>query len=660
VGNGIGLGTAIAVAISWSRNKSINFSQIFIKILMKKYFLSLIILLSFLQIKAQKAVLSNRIANYDISVNLDATKKTLEGTETLTWKNTSTDNISELQFHLYLNAFKDVNSTFMHESDGKLRGDKMDKKAKENWGSIAILSMQVRGGENLTNKIQFIQPDDLNDKDKTVVRVPLSKSLKPNESITLNINFKAKLPKIFARTGFADNYFLVGQWFPKIGVYESSGMRYAKKGAWNCHQFHADSEFYADFGNYHVNMTVPKDFILAATGIFQNEKLNQNNTKTVNYFASDVHDFAWTVSPRFVVSERQWKHVKIKAVMQPEHAGSTERYFQSAIVALDYFDKNLGKYPHSVLTLVDPPLAGSGSSGMEYPTFITCGETFWGIPSGIRLPEVVTIHEFGHQYFQGMLASNEFEESFLDEGFNQYYEGRIMDETYGKGSQFNILGFKIGDMESSRMSYVGMKNPKISEIFRYSWKYPKGTYGTLTYTKTATWLKTLENMLGRNVMDEIMQTYFIRWRFKHPSVQDFINIANEITPKRLGNKFGQNLNWYFEQVLYKAPDCDYTLTKISNNGNKSEFTVERLGDMVLPNEILVQFADGKTEILAWNGKDRTKTYKFDKALESATIDPKNKILLDLNMNNNSQTLKQSSLPFIKYAMKMMFWLENLI
>ncbi len=660
MGNGIGLGTAIAVAISWSRNKSINFSQIFIKILMKKYFLSLIILLSFLQIKAQKAVLSNRIANYDISVNLDATKKTLEGTETLTWKNTSTDNISELQFHLYLNAFKDVNSTFMHESDGKLRGDKMDKKAKENWGSIAILSMQVRGGENLTNKIQFIQPDDLNDKDKTVVRVPLSKSLKPNESITLNINFKAKLPKIFARTGFADNYFLVGQWFPKIGVYESSGMRYAKKGAWNCHQFHADSEFYADFGNYHVNMTVPKDFILAATGIFQNEKLNQNNTKTVNYFASDVHDFAWTVSPRFVVSERQWKHVKIKAVMQPEHAGSTERYFQSAIVALDYFDKNLGKYPHSVLTLVDPPLAGSGSSGMEYPTFITCGETFWGIPSGIRLPEVVTIHEFGHQYFQGMLASNEFEESFLDEGFNQYYEGRIMDETYGKGSQFNILGFKIGDMESSRMSYVGMKNPKISEIFRYSWKYPKGTYGTLTYTKTATWLKTLENMLGRNVMDEIMQTYFIRWRFKHPSVQDFINIANEITPKRLGNKFGQNLNWYFEQVLYKAPDCDYTLTKISNNGNKSEFTVERLGDMVLPNEILVQFADGKTEILAWNGKDRTKTYKFDKALESATIDPKNKILLDLNMNNNSQTLKQSSLPFIKYAMKMMFWLENLI
>ncbi len=623
---------------------------------MKKYTPLFLLIFTFLQTNAQKPPFSNRIANYVISVKLDVKQKTLDGQEILLWKNTSNDNISELQFHLYLNAFKDENSTFMKESGGQLRGNKIDKNTKENWGSIDILTMQVHGGEDLTHKIRFIQPDDLNDKDKTVIRVPLSKPLKPNESITLNINFKAKLPKIFARTGFADNYFLVGQWFPKIGVYEPAGMRYAKRGQWNCHQFHADSEFYADFGTYRVNMTVPKDYVLAATGFLQNEKSNQNNTKTITYFANDVHDFAWTVSPRFEVSERQWKHVKIKAVMQPEHSGATERYFQSAIVALEYFDKNLGKYPHSVLTLVDPPLAGSGSGGMEYPTFITCGST-WGVPKGMRFTEMVTIHEFGHQYFQGMLASNEFEESFLDEGFNQYYEGRIMDESYGKGSQMNFLGFKIGDTESSRMSYVGMKNPKISEIFRYSWKYPKGTYSTLTYTKTATWLKTLENMLGRNVMDDIMQTYFIRWRFKHPCVQDFINIVNEITPKRLGNKFGADLNWYFEQVLYKAPVCDFAIKTIKNTGNKSEFTVEQLGDMILPTEILIKFTDGNTENLAWNGKDKSKTFKFSKAIESAQIDPKNKILLDLNVINNSQTLKQTSLPFLKYAMKMMFFFE---
>jgi len=306
--------------------------------------------------------------------------------------------------------------------------------------------------------------------------------------------------------------------------------------------------------------------------------------------------------------------------------------------------------------MVDPPLAGAGSSGMEYPTFITCGETIWGMPNGMRLPEVVTIHEFGHQYFQGLLASNEFEESFLDEGFNQYYEGRIMDETYGKGSVFNAFGLKIGDIESSRVSYTGMENPKISEIFKYSWKYPKGTYSTLTYTKTAVWLKTLENILGRNVMDEIMQTYFVRWRFKHPCVRDFINIVNEIVPKRLGTKFGSDMNWYFEQVLYKAPVCDYTIKEI----HEKTFTDERLGDMILPTEILVKFADGKEEIITWAGKDYTKKYMFEKPIISAMIDPKNKILLDINIVNNSRTLEQSALPFAKYAMKMMFWLQNLI
>ena len=623
---------------------------------MKKHFLCIIFLLSFSKTMAQTKPLSNRIANYDISVKLDHEKHTLDGKETLVWTNTSTDYITELQFHLYLNAFKNKNSTFMKESGGQLRGEMMDKKNRGNFGWIDIISMKVRNGEYLTSKIKFIQPDDQNDKDQTVISVSLSRSLAPNESITLDINFKARLPKVFARTGYVGNFYLVGHWFPKIGVYEPTGMRYAKRGAWNCHQFHADSEFYADFGTYRVDMTVPKNFVLAASGVFQNEKINKDDTKTISYRADDVHDFAWTISPRFEVNERQWKHVKIKTVMQPEHSGSTERYFQSAIAALEYFQKHLGKYPYSVLTLVDPPLEASGSSGMEYPTFITCGETFWGLPNDIRSPEVVTIHEFGHQYFQGMLASNEFEESFLDEGFNQYYEGRIMDATYGKGSMINLFGFKLNDSESPRMAYVSMKNIKISEIFRKSWEYPKGTYGTLTYMKTATMLQTLENLIGTKTMDEVMQTYFIRWRFKHPAVKDFVAIVNEIAPKRTNFKYGKNFDWYFEQALYKAPDFDYEVSEISQN----KCTIKRLGDMIIPTEILVKFTDGKEELINWNGEDYSKVLMFEKPINSVTIDPKNKILFDLNLNNNSRTLEQSSLSFVKYAMKIMFWVQNLM
>ena len=623
---------------------------------MKKHILFIIFLLSFSKTTAQTKPLSNRIANYDISVKLDPIKHSLDGKETLVWTNTSTDYLSELQFHLYLNAFKNKNSTFIKESGGQLRGDMMNKKNLGNFGWIDIISMKVRNGEYLTSKIKFIQPDDQNDKDQTVVSVSLSHPLAPNESITLDINFKAQLPKVFARTGYVGDFYLVGQWFPKIGVYETAGMRYTKLGAWNCHQFHADSEFYADFGTYRVDMTVPKNFVLAASGIFQNEKTNEDDTKTISYRADDVHDFAWTISPQFEVSERQWKHIKIKAVMQPEHSGSTERYFQSAIAALEYFQKYLGKYPYSVLTLVDPPLEASGSSGMEYPTFITCGETFWGLPSGIRSAEVVTIHEFGHQYFQGMLASNEFEESFLDEGFNQYYEGRIMDATYGKGSMINLFGFKLNDSESPRIAYVSMKNMKISEIFRKSWEYPKGTYGTLTYMKTATMLQTLENLIGTQTMDKVMQTYFIRWRFKHPAVKDFVAIVNEIAPKLTNFKYGKNFDWYFEQTLYKSPDCDYEVSEISQN----QCTIKRLGDMIIPNEILFKFTDGKEELISWNSEDYSKVLKFDKPISSVTIDPKTKILFDLNFNNNSRTLEQSSLLFVKYAMKIMFWVQNLM
>ena len=623
---------------------------------MKKHILFIIFFSSFSKTMAQTKPLSNRIANYDISVKLDPIKHSLDGKETLVWTNTSTDYITELQFHLYLNAFKNKNSTFMKESGGQLRGEMMDKKNRGNFGWIDIISMKVRNGEYLTSKIKFIQPDDQNDKDQTVISVSLSRPLAPNESITLDINFKARLPKVFARTGYIGDFYLVGQWFPKIGVYEPAGMRYTKRGAWNCHQFHADSEFYADFGTYRVDMTVPKNFVLAASGVFQNEKTNKDDTKTISYRADDVHDFAWTISPRFEVNERQWKHLKIKTVMQPEHSGSTERYFQSAIAALEYFQKYLGKYPYSVLTLVDPPLEASGSSGMEYPTFITCGETFWGLPSGIRSAEVVTIHEFGHQYFQGMLASNEFEESFLDEGFNQYYEGRIMDATYGKGSMINLFGFKLNDSETPRMAYVSMQNINISEIFRKSWEYPKGTYGTLTYMKTATMLQTLENLIGTKTMDEVMQTYFIRWRFKHPAVKDFVAIVDEIAPKCTNYKYGKNFDWYFVQTLYKSPDCDYEVSEI----NQNQCTIKRLGDMIIPTEILVKFTDGKEKLINWNGEDYSKVLMFEKPINSVTIDPKNKILFDLNLNNNSRNLEQSSLPFVKYAMKIMFWVQNLM
>ena len=627
--------------------------------------------------------LSPRLANYQIDVTLDPVSKKLDGRETLTWRNSSNDVVRELQFHLYLNAFRNNKSTFMRESGGQLRGAQIDLNAKESpYGSIDIVSIKMRGGrsEGQTPGVsdalayQFFQPDDQNKDDHTVIRVPLSKPVGPGETIVLDIAFKAKLPKIFARTGFSRDFFLVGQWFPKIGVYESAGTRYqpagpGKTGQWNCHQFHADSEFYADYGVYDVHITTPKEFWVSATGLFQSEKSHNNGTKTILYHAEDVVDFAWTASPHFQVITDTWKRpsggsVSIELVMQPEHVHQAQRHLHAAKAALAYFDKHLGKYPFPNLTIVDPPVHALGSFGMEYPTFITAG-TAWFLPGGVRLPEEVTIHEFGHQYFMLLLATNEFEEAWLDEGFNQYYEGRIMDATYGtRSAKVDLFGFGMGDLESSRDDYVHQTNPTTGSTFGNTWQLPDGEYGVLTYYKTAAWLRTLEGLIGRPVMDEIMQTYFIRWKFKHPDGQNFIDIVNEIVPKRLGAKYGSDMNWFFAQVLYGQNIVDYQLVSIKNktrDGKQSPvITVRRNGDGKIPVDVLVHFEDGHERLLSWDGQDRQHQFTLTEKAKAvwATVDPKQKIYMDTNFNNNSLTLSPSSAPAAKFATKFLFWIEN--
>ena len=633
--------------------------------------------------------LSSRNASYDMDVKLNTDIKIIDGFETLHWKNLSNYYIKELRFHLYLNAFKNTKSTFMKESGGQLRGINIDEGETNSWGWTDILSMKVQNGEDLTRKIKFIHPDDNNVDDQTVISVSLTKPVKPGETINLDIQFKSKLPKIFARTGFADDFFLVGQWFPKIGVYEYPGIRYATKGQWNCHQFHANSEFYADFGVYNVKITLPQKYIVGAVGIQTGEKRNNDGTKTLTFHAEDVIDFAWTASPIFKIAEATWKHIKIKVLLQPEHFAQAKRHTQSAIYALEYFDKHVGKYPYQNLTIVDPPLRGFGAAGMEYPTFITAG-CLWGMPDGIRFTEDVVIHEFGHNYFMGMLASNEFEEAFLDEGFNTYLETRIMDHYYGEKTSFvDFAGYHFGDLESQREGYVGMNNPKIAEDYRPAWDYKDGGYGAITYNKTATWMTTLDRLVGRETMDEIMKTYFKRWSFKHPCAKNFIDIVNEIVKKKYGNKFGDNMNWFFDEVLYGSDICDYKLAYISVNkvrsplgvydstGTKlfyryhptngkniyhSKVTIYRLGEVIMPVDILVHFNNDKDTLVSWDGKARTFDIKFDR-LEKvvwAKVDPEHKLQIDVNFNNNSYSTEPDTRYRKKYFTKFIFWVENLM
>lgn len=592
------------------------------------------------------ATFSQKVANYDISVSLNPKTKILKGSQTLVWTNTTAFAVNDLHFHTYLNAFKDLNSTFMKGSGGSLRDDKADTTQPINFGFINISKVILDNQHDLTSKMKYIQPDNMNIHDQTVLKINLPRKIQPGETVRISMDFTSKLPKIFARTGWAaDNYFFVGQWFPKIGVLE-------KDGSWNCHQFHADTEFYSDFGKYNVNISVPKTFVVAATGSKTNEVNLKNNQKTLTFEAENVHDFAWTASPHYVEYNEIYKGIELKAFMQPEQKHLNFRYFESVRNAIDYMEKHVGKYPHKTLSMIDPSFDGSGSGGMEYPTLITCGAN-WGFGKWLKYQELVTIHEFVHQYFQGMVATNEFENSWMDEGFTQYLEGRIMDKYYPNGSMFNFFGFSVNDVALSRDGYAAMQNPAITPIRVNAWMYPKGTYGIMSYYKPAIVLRTLQNLVGEKTMDLILKTYFERYKFKHPVPQDFFDVANEVVA--IHGKFG-NLDWFLEQTILTAKVCDYEAKNLNNNGGKGSFELRNLKNMYLPVDVLITFADKSTKVIRWDGKSKNVT--FNQEITSVYIDPERKNLLDINLLNNSVSIDPPRSFAMKYAAKIMFWMQN--
>ena len=210
-----------------------------------------------------------KIVDYAIDVTIDPERKTVDGRETLRWTNPSDGPVAELRFHLYWNAFRNSRSTFFKESGGRLRGDTADKDT--GWGSLDVTSMTWEGTE-LAKQFRFDSPDDGNPDDRTVLVVPLPRPVAGGETITLAIAWKARIPRVFARAGYVRDFFMFGQWFPKIGVYEPKGHRRRADAGWNCHQYHATSEFYANWGDYRVSITLPERFVVGSAGALVDEK----------------------------------------------------------------------------------------------------------------------------------------------------------------------------------------------------------------------------------------------------------------------------------------------------------------------------------------------------------------------------------------------------
>ena len=621
---------------------------------------------------------SIRNANYHIALTLDHEAKKIDARQTLTWVNTSPDTLDGMRFYMYLNAFKNSESTFLKGATTIFDQSFSDRAAHE-WGWINVDSIGREGGPELTSGIRYIQPDDGNELDQSVLQVPLDEHLMPGDTVVLNMKFTAKMPKIIARAGYSkDDYFLFVHWFPQAGVYQ---INMDGQWGWNCHQFHRMTEFYADFGVYDVEITAADHIVIGASGCLVKEWKNHDGTTTRHFHVEDVIDFAWTAYPYFEEYVEMWNHVRIRLLIPPEHCMLAGRYIGAIKHSLDYLTAHVGPYPYPTITIVDPPLHALRSGLMEYPTLITVG-TFYNMPLGVKNSEALAAHEFAHQYFMSMVASNEKEEAWLDEGFVTYLEDCIVDNAYDH--LVDIFGYRYTCKEKTRDEYTGLPNPQVGIIARPSWEFVEARKG-LIYSKTATSLHTLQNMVGDEIMDKIIMTYFDRWKFRHPKAPDFFVVLEEVAKKELGEEMGGMVTSIFHQCIYTTDVCDYAVGGISNGKNitphglfdengvadkhqygeqkegyHSEVVLYRKGDMIFPVEVEFVFEDGSKKTENWDGKARRKAFNFSEKnkLISAHIDPGKKILLDLDLNNNSMTIAPDKTPLYKIATKAIFWIQN--
>jgi hypothetical protein len=648
---------------------------------------------------------SPRNASYTIEARLDPEKRTIAGTLVLEWRNTSDQALSTFPFHLYWNAFRNNLSTTARGEGRRAPDDR--KREERTFGWTQVRSVQLLGDAGQNSTIQDLTPtmrylsEDGNTDDRTVMEVRTARPIAPGETGRFRIEWDALVPHgSIGRAGWVHDYHFIAQWFPKIGVFW--------KGGWNAHPFYPWTEFFSDFGVYDVKLTLPRGFVVGATGRLESKTESPGGSETFRFVQEDVHDFAWTASRRFLERRSRFEDpgyppVDVRLLLQPEHAHLAERYLEAAKIALRTYGTWSAPYPYAQITVVDPAW-GSASGGMEYPTLFTGGASVFA-PEELQSPEGVTIHEAGHQFWYGLVANNEFEEAWLDEGFNTYMTSKAAYHSLGpEGRGRRYFGGDYG--RSGRTGWpvvapgvpiargsdrvAGLREGGEADVMaRKAWTYRDGgSYSLNSYGTPALVLQTLEGRLGEDTMVRVLRTYARRYRFAHPATEDFIATVDEVT--------GQDWRWFFDQTFFSANLCDYAV-EVTNEPERtpsgwfegkdgrlelkasetkgregtgdgeerfeSRVTVVRNGEVLLPVELRVEFADGRSVNETWDGRDRWVRFRYAGAkVVRATVDPQRKIAIDVDPSNNEwvSDTGPARRAATKWAARYLFWLQNLL
>ncbi len=566
--------------------------------------------------------------DYVIKARLDTENKLLTGSEKITYLNNSPDTLKEFHIHLYPNAYREKTSRliedYMPGTTFFLIGL---SESRRGWMDVTRLAVD---GEEIEFKVQG-----------TVLSASFPSILKPDSAAVIEVEFKEKIRKTLGRAGYTGKHFDMAQWYPKMAVYDKRG--------WHPDQFRK-GEFYGDFGDFDVSLTLPAEYVVAATGTCvsgdpgwekgkrpaasipgtgegpggkkSSSPEQAPKLKEVRFVAERVHDFAWSADPDFMVKSADLDGIEIMTFHRsryPLWADSAQVWGERSIEWLREF---VGPYHYPSMKIVESPLHG----GMEYPMLVMIGHP----------DESLILHEIGHNYFYGMLANDERYEAWMDEGFTQYQTFRYMRQRYGpSGKSGGGGGFMPpGD----RDLWKGIAQPVINahrtgyaERVATPHHEFQNSSRTMLYLKAPLFLRALRYVVGEETFDRIIHSYFDKWKFKHVDEKAFLEVCRDVS--------GMDLEEIFKEWLHTTKYCDYAVEDFdvekNGQGYRAVIRVERKGEMIMPFTLLFRFRDGNSQSRRVDGLLRTirEEFIFDEEPVSVALNPANEIL-DIYQRDN--------------------------
>jgi len=563
-------------------------------------------------------------ASYTMDIDMDVETYQYEGKQELVYTNNSPDTISRVFYHLYFNAFQpgsemDVNSQNSPDADPRV-ANRIASLTPEEIGYIRPRSL-IQDGEDLNYKVVG-----------TVLEVELNQAIMPGAKTTFNMEWDAQVPVQVRRSGRNNKEGValsMTQWYPKLAEYDFQG-------------WHADPyigrEFHGVWGDFEMTLHIDKDYIVGGTGYLQGEPKVKRGKKSWHFKAPDVHDFTWAADNDYIHDTYPGPNGVTLNFYYKNNQDILENWkeLQPKTAALmEYFNEHIGTYPYDQYSVIQ-----GGDGGMEYAmcTLITGERKFSSLVG-------VTAHELAHTWFQFLLATNELQHSWMDEGFTSYISNAAMNEVMGENKDNPHTGSYRGYVYLAKSDF---EMPLTTQADRY---VSNRSYGISAYSKGAVFMAQLGYVIGQENLAKTIKRYYKEWGFKHPTPDDFIRIAEKVS--------GAELEWYLTDFGQTTNTIDYAVKSVTQNEGKATIELERIGQMPMPIDLRVTFDDGSVRnfyiplrMMRWLKENPTPemqrtvlgdwawsypAYSFDidadKKIELVEIDPSG-LMADIERDNN--------------------------